>query len=64
MTQLTFKTADLHQCHNSAAVSLCFGPDVVFNTYEESFLLSRRLLHELGELGQGSTGGSRSRDSS
>lgn len=31
---------------------------------EASFLERRRLLHELGELGQGSTGGSRSRDSS
>lgn len=38
--------------------------EVVFLTYEVSFLASRRLLHKLGELGQGSTGGSRSRDSS
>lgn len=31
---------------------------------DASFLVSRRLLHELGELGQGSTGGSSSRDNS
>lgn len=33
-------------------------------TYESFFLVSRRLLHEFGEQGQGSTGGSSSRDSS
>lgn len=61
-------------CHNVTVTALCHDPSPAYmdpppkptgaQTYDASFLVSRRLLHVLGELGQGSTGGSSSRDSS